>query len=333
MLEATDFISIPYSADLSQAGIRRACQRFVLEAPPGDEDPLESLFQIEYQTALELAFQHCLQENNVPFERRASAPFSAPGDTDLILGGRRMVLRNFPISGKNQIRRLLHEPDFFLNSWARLPQAHGEVDPRHADDVYVFAFIAALIALQGREFKRALRAQQPVFTVNLLPDAWARRSNDRPLDSLVLKADCEQEVGLELGGLDDRGQLYTEWIRLPARQRVTTQSKFLSLAYLHAKELPGSRLGVYSPALDQLHIAGPEGWFNLYVYGMRIVLTGFIPRHEFQRKAYLVTQAEADGEMEAEPYLKLPIVQLYPLQALFEQARLWKSSGGSPVQQ
>ena len=238
MLQENDFISIPYTPDLSQAGIRRACQRYVLEAPPEAEDPLEGLIQTEYQTALELAFQHYLQENHVPYERRASAPLSAPGDTDLILGGRRVVLRNFPISGKNQIRRLLHEPDFYLNSWARLPQAHSEVDPLHADDVYVFAFIAALIAQQGREFKRAMRAQQPAYLVHLLPDAWARRDNGRALGSLALKADCEQEISLELGGQGAGGQSYTEWVHLLPRQRVSTHSEFLSLAYLHAEGLP-----------------------------------------------------------------------------------------------
>jgi hypothetical protein len=332
MLEATDFISIPYTPDLSQAGIRRACQRLVLEAQPRDEDPLESLIQREYQTALELAFQRYLQENEVPFERQASAPLSAPENADLMLGGRRMVLRNFPITGKNQIRRLLHEPDFFFNAWARLPQAHGEVDPRHADDVYVFAFIAALIAQQGREFKRARRAQLPAYLLSLLPDAWSHTGNNRSLGGLILKADCEQEISLELGGLDAGGQVYTEWVSLPPRQRVSSRAEFFSLAYLHAEQLPEGRLGVYSPALDQLHIAGPESWFNVWVYGMRIVLTGFIPRHEFQRKAYLVTQAEADLEMEAEPYLKLPIAQLYPLRALFEQARRWKSSGKTAFQ-
>ncbi len=249
-----------------------------------------------------------------------------------MLGGRRVALRSFPITGKNQIRRLLHEPDFFLNAWARLPQAHGEVDPRHADDVYVFAFIAALIAQQGREFKRARRAQQPVYLLSLLPDAWSRKINDRSLGRLILKADCEQDISLELGGLDAQGQHYTEWVSLPPRQRVPSRAEFFSLAYLHAEQLPECRLGVYSPALDQLHIAGPESWFNVWVYGMRSVLTGFIPRHEFQRKAYLVTQAEAEVEMEREPYLKLPMAQLYPLQALFEQARQWGSPGGTAIQ-
>jgi hypothetical protein len=327
MLAEDDFITIPYTPDLSQAGIRRACQRLVLEAQPESRDPLEGLIQCEYETALELAFQRYLQENEVPFERRASAPFTAPDDADLMLGGRRVVLRNFPITGKSQIRRLLHESNFFLNAWARLPKAHAEVDPRHADDVYIFAFIAGLMAQQGREFKRALQAQQPVYLMHFLPDAWFRQANSRSLGRLILKSDCEQEVSLELGGRDGKHQFYNERISLPHRQRVRTQAEFSSLAYLHAALLPEGRLGVYSPVLDQLYIAGPESWFNSWIYGMRILLTGFIPRHEFQRKAYLVTQAEADLEMEAEPYLKLPIAQLYPLRALFEQARLWKSSG------
>jgi hypothetical protein len=327
MLAEVDFITIPYSPDLSQAGIRRACQRLALEAQPESKDPLEAFIQCEYETALELAFQRYLQANEVPFERRASAPFTAPADTDLMLAGRRVVLRNFPITGKNQIRRLLHEPDFFLNAWARLPQAHGEVDPRHADDVYIFAFIAGLIAQQGREFKRALQAQQPVYLLHFLPDAWSRPANNHSLGRLILKSDCEQEISLELGGRDGKQQFHNEWISLPPRERVPTQAEFSSLAYLHAALLPERRLGVYSPVLDQLSIVGPESWFNSWIYGMRILLTGFIPRHEFQRKAYLVTQTEADLEMETEPYLKLPITELYPLRALFEQARQWKSPG------
>jgi hypothetical protein len=328
MVETADFISIPYTPDLSQAGIRRACQRLALERLASDEDSLAALFQCQYQTALELAFLRHLQENEIPFEQRAAAPLTDPEKMDLMLGGRRLVLRNFPITGKNQIRRLLGEPEFILNGWARLPQEHGEIDARRADDVYVFAFIAAPVAQQGHEFQRALRAQQPVFLLHLLPDSWARRGYLPSLGHLALKADSDQDMRLELGGQDAGQQFHGEWIFLPPRQRVQTQAEFLSLAYLHAVQLPEGRTGVYSPALDQLHIVGPDNWFNVWVYGMRIVLTGFIPRHEFQRKAYLVTQAEASLEMEAAPYLKLPIAQLYPMQALFEQARLWKSPGG-----
>ena len=332
VLDVGDFISIPYTPDLSQAGIRRACQRLVLEAQPADEDLIASLIQNECQTALELAFQRYLQENEVPFERREAAPLTAPGDKELMLGGRRVVLRNHHFSGKNQIRRLQRDPGFLLNAWARLPQAHGQVDPRHADDMYVFAFIAGLTALQSREFKRAMQAQQPIYLLHLLPAAWAHPPNDRPLGCPVFKADCDQEIRLELGGQDMQRQFYSEQISLPPRQRASSGAEFFSLAYLHATQLPDGRVGVYSPAADQLHIAGPGGWQNLWIYGLRIILTGFIPRHEFQRTAYLVTQTEADAETGAAPYLKLPISHLYPLQALFEQARQWESPGGAAAQ-
>lgn len=327
MVEAADFISIPYTPDLSQAGIRRACQLLALDRLQKDEDPLTGLFQWQYQTALELAFLRYLQENEIPFERLANAPLTSPEDMDLVVGGRRVVLRNFPIISKNQIRRLLDEPEFILNGWARLPQEHGEVDARRADDVYVFAFIATLVAQQGLEFRRALRAQQPFYLIHLLPEDWAHRNDHPSLDRLALKADTDQEIHLELGGQDADRQFYSEWVDLPPRQRVQTRAEIQSLAYLHAVQLPEGRLGLHSPSLDQLHIIGPESWFNVWAYGMRIVLTGFIPRHEFQRKAYLVTQAEASLEMDANPYFKLPIAQLYPMQALFEQARLWKSPG------
>ena len=328
MVEAVDFISIPYTPDLSQAGIRRACQQLALERLPKDEDPLEGLIQCQYQTALKLAFLRYLQENEVPFERQATAPLTAPEDMELVVGGRRVVLRNFPITSKNQIRRLLGDPEFILDGWARLPMEHSVVDARRADDVYVFAFIAALVAKKGHEFRRALQAQQPFHLLHLLPEVWAHRSDHPSLGHLAVKADTDQGIRLELGGQNAEGLFYSEWIDLPPRQRVQTQAEIQSLAYLHAVQLPGGRLGVHSRTLDQLHMIGPESWSNVWVYGMRIVLAGFILRHEFQRKAYLVTQAEASLEQEANPYLKLPIAQLYPMQALFEQARLWKSPGG-----
>ena len=49
MVEAVDFISIPYTPDLSQAGIRRACQQLALERLPKDEDPLEGSMSIPPQ--------------------------------------------------------------------------------------------------------------------------------------------------------------------------------------------------------------------------------------------------------------------------------------------
>jgi hypothetical protein len=79
--------------------------------------------------------------------------------------------------------------------------------------------------------------------------------------------------------------MIVEEVKLPALQRVHSQVDFYSLVYAHLSEIPAGRLGLYSPGLDKTMIIKPYEWGNIWVYGMNIILAGWITRGEFLRCA------------------------------------------------
>ena len=63
---------------------------------------------------------------------------------------------------------------------------------------------------------------------------------------------------------------------LEPQKRKVLHVDFFTLNYLHTPNLPDQVLGIHSPNLQQTYLIEPIQWGNIWVYGMRIVFTGFI---------------------------------------------------------
>jgi hypothetical protein len=103
------------------------------------------------------------------------------------------------------------------------------------------------------------------------------------------------------------------------------KQEFFSLAYLNLPQTPEGRLGVFSPRLKQTYIIEPGAWENIWVYGMEIILAGYMTRGEFRRRA-----RELPPNSRVAQYARtrthngaLPVQQLHPLGDLFERAKEW----------
>jgi len=160
-----------------------------------------------------------------------------------------------------------------------------------------------------------------------MPETWNRPSRWHPLGQLVLKSEAETGLTLEIGGQDERRTLRSLSVELPPRTRLEIQSCFFSLSYIHVKSNPQARIGIHSPILQETHLIGALEWGNIWVYGMDVLLAGYLAREEFNRRASFI-QAGSRVFQYDQTHVKnlaVPVSDLKPLSELFERVKTWNA--------
>ncbi|HEX9030187.1 MAG TPA: hypothetical protein VF823_13495, partial [Anaerolineales bacterium] len=104
--------------------------------------------------------------------------------------------------------------------------------------------------------------------------------------------------------------------------------EFFALDYLHLSRQFNGQIQVYSPGLNATQQISAANWGNIWVYGMEIVLAGFMLRGEFLRRAQRLPAGSRvlQYARTRTPNLSLPVAELHPLEELFDNARRWKLS-------
>jgi hypothetical protein len=205
-------------------------------------------------------------------------------------------------------------------------QHAGGGHSRH--DLYLFAFLAGQVAASPGDLEKVIQRKQPYHLVHVMPDAWKRPSKWSPLGRLVLKSESEQTQIIEIGGQDEGREMRACTVELPPQRRIEIPDEFFSLAYLHARSGPNARVGIYSPVRRETHLAGALDWGNIWVYGIDIILAGYISYEEFSRQANFV-QAGSRVFQYDHTYVKnlaVAVSDLKPFSELFERVRVWSSS-------
>lgn len=336
MIEATDFIHLPYTPELTQAGIAYATR--ALPLPPTAARPDEQrriptarrLQQLVAGVAVELALRRHLNQENVPYDVLGSTPFSDPEKFDLSFGGRRVDVRTSLVTDRSRIRQMRHNPQILLGARARLPVEQLELDGLGMHDIYIFAYLAALVTQTRSSLAKAIAAGQPTYLIHSLPPRWAQPQTWQPLGRLALKCDTSHALAVEVGGRDVGGKLLGEKILLQPRTRAELEQPFFSLTYLHAPALPDGQLGLYSVALGKPYLVLPREWTNIWVYGLEVVLLGYLSRREFRDKAERLPLKDSSAEtrLRSGDELAVPAAELRPLGELFDQARRWAARAG-----
>jgi hypothetical protein len=105
------------------------------------------------------------------------------------------------------------------------------------------------------------------------------------------------------------------------------EEPFFALSSIHAQKLPAARVGIHSPAFGEPYIIDPFDWGNIWVYGMEIILTGYIPREEFRRKSSLIQPGSRVFQYNKTrtKNLAVPVADLKPLGRLFGQVKEWEA--------
>jgi hypothetical protein len=326
MLAPSDLIHLAYTPDLTEGGISYACRTLACTSERMGDSPGDYLRRSVADVAVELAFRRYLREHAVPFHVLGAAPFTQPDHYDVALGGHRCIVQSCLITHRSQITQFRHEPGSLLQAPALLPIDECASEEHKPDDLYLFAFLLGLVAASQADIGKAIAAGQPVFLIHMLPEAWARPRSWVPLEKLALKSECESTITMEIGGQDSERNFITAGMELPPRQRMLVEKDFHSIAYIHAKSKPEARIGIRSPLQSEPHLVPTHAWSNLWVYGMDIILTGWLTHEEFYRKVKVLKvgtralQVDRTGVKN----LQVPISELNPLGGLLEKVRKWE---------
>jgi len=328
MLTAADFIRLPYTPDLTEGGIAYACRSLAYTYDRMGGSPMDRMRRIVAGVAVELAFRRYLGEQSVPFDVLGATPFTDPDHYDVSLGGHRCDLKSYHLSRRRQIALIRREPALLLQAPALVPLDQYTAEGHQPDDIYLFAFLLGVAAASQEDAARAQAAGQPVHFIVPLPDAWARPGGWEPLEHLALKSECDQPISVELGGQDGERRFVTRTLDLPPRKRVPFPEEWYTVAYLHARRRPEARIGIHSPRRGAAHILQPFDWGNIWVYGMDIILAGWITRDDFRRKAHMVNAGMPTFQYARTRTKNLAVAlpELEPIGPLLEKVREWEKN-------
>lgn len=318
MLNSANLITLPYTPDLTRAGIAYACQSLAFTYNRMGGSRHHRLRRIVAGKAVELGFRHYLEAQAVPHDHLGSTPFTDPDQYDVALHGLYCDVKSFMFFEKDRIRQLRRDPDHLLQASALVPADQMASSHLSETDVYVFAFLTALITSNQAELERALAAGQPVFMIHALPPSWSNPLDWKTFAPLSLSWSDAETVQVEIGGQGSDRAFLTEQVTLDPQRRMQARKDFHSLAYLHPNRQTRGQLRLVSTTQRKSHLVSPSDWSNIWVYGMEIILAGYMPRGEFRHRAHLLP---AGSQVLQYPRTRtanyaLPVADLYPLKDL-----------------
>lgn len=323
MLTKNDFIRIPYTPDLSTGGIAYACRSLPHTYNRMGGSDANRMRRIVGGIAAELAFRRYLSEHQIPFDVKGATPFTDPDKYDVSLGGRRCDLKSFLLTRKSQINELKRDLGLLLNASALIPSDQFAATTHNDSDLYIFAFLTGLHAASQTDMAKASEAGNPLHLIHTLPKDWAKPERWHPLGKLALKSDSEEMLTIELGGQDAERKFLSQTITLEPHKRTQTEATFHTLAYAHVDKMPNARVGIHSPEKDETYIIGSHDWGNIQVYGMSILLTGYLTRAEFRQKAREIPVGSRVYQYSSTKTknLGVPVHELRPMKHLFERVK------------
>ncbi len=321
MISASDFIRLPYTPDLTEGGIAYACRSLPHTYDRMGGSSFDRLRRIVAGVAVELAFRRRLSQMNIPFDVKGATPFTDPDRYDVSLGGHRCDLKSFLITHRSQIKSIRSDPCVILNAPALVPLDQYYADGHLESDLYIFAFLTGLVAASPDDLHRATEANQPVHLIHAMQRAWTHPQPWIPLGPLALKSESKEMLTLEIGGQNSEREFLTCKFDLPPHTRLEIDEGFYSLAYVHSKSQPAARLGIYSPNRGETYLIESTSWGNIWVYGMEILIAGWMGREEFRRRARLIKEGNRVFQYDRTrtKNLAVSVSQLKPLSALLEQ--------------
>jgi len=330
MLSTSDFIHIPYTRDLTEGGIAYAVRSLAYTYNRMGGTSYDRLRRIVAGVAVELAFRRYLSELNIPFDVKGATPFTDPDHYDVSLGGRRCDIKSFLITYREQIIEMRRNPQIVLNAPALYPSDQNAGEGHFNNDIYLFAFLSGLVAASQESMKKVVEANQPHYMIHAMPEAWARPGKWHPLGRLALKSDSGVSQIVEIGGQDAGREMRSIVVEIPPGTAIQIADGFHSVAYVHSKTVPNARLGIHSPSRRETYLIGATDWGNIWVYGMDILLAGFLTREEFNQRASFIHEGARVFQYDRTrtKNLAVDVSELKPVSELLERAKEWNEFRG-----
>jgi hypothetical protein len=321
MVTPSNLIKLPYTADLTEGGIAYAMRSLTYSFDRADSQPYEKLRRTVANTAVELAFRRYLSQQDIPFEVQAAAPFTDSERYDVSLAGKRCDIKSYLISHREQMAEIRRSPEILLKAPALVPSDQHAREGHKLDDLYIFAFLAGLIAASQDDLKKVIASNQPHYLVHVMPEEWRKPQHWNPLGALTLKSDSEEELLVEVNGQNAAREVMRKTVSLPPKTKVTVDASFYSVTAVHVRKQPEARIGLRCEAVKEAEVISPLQWGNLWVYGLDIFLAGYLPYEEFgqQAKPLPINSRTFQYEHTKVKNLSMSISNLKPLQNLFKE--------------
>jgi hypothetical protein len=311
MLSPSDLLHLPYTPNLTEGGIA-----YALLSVPYKNVSYDGLRRTVAQAIVELAFRRYLSQQDIPFEVTAATPFTDPERFDVSLGGHRCDVKSKLISSRKKISELRHDPSALLKTSALISSEPAVGDGFLDHDLLLFSFLLGLTAVSSSDLKKAAEANQPYYLIHLMPKKWSNPQHWNPLGRLTLKSESSSELQIEISGQDQTHGKLSRLVTLLPKTRITLDEPFYSVTSLHAKSIPSTRVGIHSSNIKEAYVIPPLEWKNIWVYGMEIILAGYLTRGEFRQRTKSARS------------LSLPIAELHPLPELFVRVKEWEAGRG-----
>lgn len=293
-LTATDIVIAPYDNQFSYAGVQYARDSLNRSYSHSSIDNPDDLRKLVTGIAFEMATRRWLEAQPVRYNRLNALAFTDPHRFDLAIGGRRCNLKSTLLSNKSEISSLHAGPGWLLDALAAIPPEEVESDQMGEQDIYIFGFVTALEARHSEDTRKAMAKDLPMYLINLPPSGhWRDGGQWQSLGGLVLKSNADEAVSIEIGGLGAHRDALNDRLKLEPRTRTSPASDYYAVTYLRAAAPISGTIGLHSPVLNTTHLIEPTEWSNIWVYGMRIYLCGWINKHDFRTESQRMLPQDA----------------------------------------
>jgi len=145
MISEEDFVHLPFTTDLSEAGVVHLC-RTLPRIGGGARITGQSMRRHIAATSAQLALRRYLALQGLDFGVRIPSTFAQHEAPNVKIGRRACTLESFLISTPAQIRDLAANPRLALRAPALVPSDRFAAEESRAGDAFVFALVSATVA-------------------------------------------------------------------------------------------------------------------------------------------------------------------------------------------
>lgn len=325
MTTGEHLIYLPYTDDLTPAGIASTCRAYTLSIDNPIKSPQRWIRKNILSTASQLAFHRYLIEQNIPFKRSQPTPFDKPQQVLIHLGGRACWLHHqfLPIE-----REQLHKASLsshLLRQTVSIPLDHLHDERIHQKDLHLF--VTVLFAKNHPPVGTNLHKepQPPYYWWCPFSLRYAHPRDWKPLHLYAIRSDNFQTLMLEINGQNQNRNWVSETTQLFPGKQAHIQTSWYSLSYVHADRLPEHEIRLlFNNRSDYIE---PSRWHNIWIEGYSIILTGYLAHYEiihYQLNSSIHKQ-ENNSHLLPAKLLHLKVKELHPLPELLDILSTWEN--------